>query len=288
MVDVKTVPALGYLPPRLAESAKRTAALYDAPVEEIRLRKGQRLALTIDGKNVTADAVCTGQEIAETVMSLCRHSVYAHENTIREGYIAAEGGIRAGVCGRAVTSGGMVTALSEITSVSIRIPHRVPGAGDEVLRLLRESGFRKNILIYSPPGVGKTTVLREVIYGIRSRRLAVVDTRYELYTEEDGELMADILGGYPRAKGIEIALRTLSPELIVCDEIGSREDAAAITDGLRAGVPLLVSAHAGSYDELCEKENLASLIADSAFPVTVGLLSRDGNGYRYEIREKQT
>ena len=288
MIDVKTEPALGYLPPRLAESAKRTAALYDAPVEEIRLRKGQRLVFTIDGKNVAASVVCTGQEIAETIMSLCRHSVYAHETTIAEGYIAAEGGIRAGVCGRAVTSGTKVTALSEITSISIRIPHRVKGAGDEVLRLLRKSGFRQNILIYSPPGVGKTTVLREVIYGIRGRRVAVVDTRYELYTEENEELMADILGGYPRAKGIEIALRTLSPELIICDEIGSREDVAAITDGLRAGVPLLVSAHAGSYDELCEKENVAPLIAGGAFSITVGLLSRDGNGYRYDIRENKT
>lgn len=277
--------ALSYLPAHLADEAVRCAALYGADAEEIRLRLGQHLCLTIAGENVACAALCRKSDLRETFLALCGHSVYAHETTIREGYIAAEGGIRAGICGRAVLDGNRITALSEITSVSIRLPHRVPHAGDEVIRILKKSRFQKNALIYSPPGVGKTTVLREVIYNLPHLRTAVIDTRYELFTEEAPSLMVDVLGGYPRAKGIEIALRTLSPELIVCDEIGNREDADAIREGVRAGVPLLVSAHAGSYEELREREPLRRLLEEGLFPLTVGLLAREGNSYRYEIRE---
>lgn len=270
--------ALSFLPERLREAVKRSSALYRGAVSEIRLREGCPLYITVSGKNISCSAVCSADEIDMTVRALCGNSLYCHSETIKEGYICTAGGIRAGVCGRAVSENGKVSAVTDISSVAIRIPHRIPGAADELCRLICDSAFR-GMIIYSPPGMGKTTALREICARLSSKpyslRIAVVDTRFEICGALGGEMTFDALEGYPRSKGIECAIRTLSPQLILCDEIGSEEDAAAIASSYGAGVPTVVTAHASSIEELCMRGYMRALIDSGAFTYAVGISRRD-------------
>jgi len=144
------------------------------------------------------------------------------------------------------------------------------------------------MIIYSPPRVGKTTALRELIARMGARpyniRIAVIDTRFELCGGLSGDLSVDVLSGYPRAKGMETALRTLSPQLLVCDEIGSFEDSEAIRESMGSGVPAIVSAHAGSVAELLGKPYIKELADMGAFTYAVGL-SRGADGFELSVKE---
>ena len=281
--------ALSLLPYRLASSAVKSAALYRGVINEIRMREGAPLCITSGGKNISCGISCTKEDIDSVVRNLCSNSLYSHADTIREGYITSTDGIRAGVCGRAVVDGGVINAVTDISSLCIRIPRRVRGAGDVAYDLLANKGFSTGLLVYSRPGVGKTTLLRELIarlaVGDEAKRVAVVDTRCELMAGIDEPLMADVLSAYPRSKGIEISVRTLSPEFVVCDEIGSALDAAAILEAAGSGVYMVASAHAGSFEEVISCEYLRGLIEKNVFGICLGLLGRDKDTgeYRTEI-----
>lgn len=282
--------AITYLPRRIAECVRRSAALYNGRISEIRLRTGCPVYITAAGKNVCCGAGVTEKEMYDTVRTLCGNSLYCHSETIKEGYICTPGGIRVGVCGRAVTEGGKVSAVTDITSVVMRIPHRFPGAADELCKLIIGEGFR-GMMIYSEPGVGKTTALREICARLAARpynlRVAVVDTRFEICASLGGELTVDALSGYPRSVGMEAAVRCLSPQLIVCDEIGNESDADAIVQSMGAGVPTVVSAHAGSISELLMKPYIGKLIYGGAFTYAVKI-ERHGNETEYSVKETES
>lgn len=250
-MDKNELAAIGYLPPHLAAAVRATAALRGGATDEIRLRVGRPISLVIRGKNAECGERCTESDIADTVGALCRHSLYSYSEEIKEGVITTECGIRAGVAGRATVRDGRIAAVSEITSVNIRIPHRVAGAADELYALVKASG---SVLVYSPPCGGKTTALRELVPllsgGRDGRRVSVIDTRHELICDRDVCMNADFFSGYPRNLGIDASLRTMSPEYIICDEISSDEDVRAVLRARSAGVNIICSAHAGSEDEL--------------------------------------
>lgn len=277
--------AISFLPQHLGEAVRRSGALYRGGISEIRLRQDASLVLTARDKCISTSVRCTTEDIAYTLRSLCGNSLYSHSETIKDGYICTDGGIRAGVCGRAVTDGGRIISVTDIKSISIRIPHRVPGASDELCKIVLEDGFR-GMLIYSPPGVGKTTALRELTARLGSKpyclRVSVVDTRFEICGGLSGDLTVDALSGYPRAKGIETALRALSPQLIVCDEIGSLEDAEAVKNSFGSGVPTVVTTHGETVDEVKNKVYVKDLCDMGAFSHLVGL-RRQGNEFLLSV-----
>lgn len=279
MKDYIEETALSFLPMKIKDSVTKCSGLYKTSISEIRLRAGCPVFITLGNKNVNCGITATSTDIDNTVRILCGNSLYSHSETIKEGYISASCGIRAGVSGRAVVDRGQIITITDISSVCIRIPHRIPGSGDKVAELLiKDFG---GIIIYSSPGKGKTTVLREVTARLASRpyfmRIAVIDTRFEICAPLGGQYTFDALSGYPRAKGIESALRTLSPQLIICDEIGSSADADAILDSSGAGVPVCASAHAGSLEELISKPHIKRLIDNNVFKYAVGLSEIIGN-----------
>ena len=270
------------LPMRLAKAAVKTVALRSGRINEIRIRTGRPLFVTMGNESVSCGVICRPDETAYVLDKLCGGSMYSHGDTIREGFVSAPGGIRAGICGRAVTRDGRIDAVTDVTSIMIRIPQRAPGAADSLFDLLGSRGFCDNALVYSLPGVGKTTLLRELICllasGESARRVAVVDTRFELGAGiEDEPLNADFLLGYPRGKGIEIATRTMAPQFIVCDEIASRDDARAVEEAASSGVRIIASIHAGTIDE-ARLSPFASRLTDNGFFTVFAGLSRDGDG----------
>ena len=275
---------LSYLPVGLAAEISSVAV---ARVEEIRLRLNGSCSITCERGTFLLKYRADRRDMDETVKKLCNGSLYAYSDTINQGYIIMNGGIRVGICGRAVTEKGKIIGIYDISSLSVRIPHKAPAVGSAVHRLLAESGYFSGVLVYAPPGAGKTTLLRSVIAmaagGSGAVRTAVIDTRGELGCFLPKDLCADVLSGYPRGTGIEIAVRTLSPQLIVCDEIGADPvEAEAIASAHNCGVALLATAHARTADELLSKKGISLLHAAHVFSYYVGL-KRVGDDYDYTI-----
>ncbi len=268
--------AVGYLPVRLAHAIERTAVSLPGGMDEIRLRRGGLLSVTSGGENISCGVICNSDELEFTVGKLCRNSLYSQAESICEGCITTEHGIRAGVCGRAVVVGGVMSCVRDISSISIRIPHRVPGAAEPLRSLIRA---RKSVLLYSAPGVGKTTVLRELIPMISSElklRCAVIDTRYELAAGSMAGKLCDVFSGYPRSPGITIAVRTMSPEYIICDEVADTGDATALQYARASGVSVCASAHASDMDSLRGNAVISSMLAGGVFDCICGI-TRCGN-----------
>ncbi len=271
--------ALAMLPAHIAEAISAAAGLYGGRCDEIRLCRGGQVYMCVRGENIRTSVICTDLDISETVKALCGNSLYAHSDTIRQGFIFTASGFRVGVCGRAVCRGESVELVSDITSLVIRVPMRYPGAADDLYPYVTSSVKPQGMLIWSAPGVGKTTALRELSVlltgGGHPYRVSVIDTRFELMAGiSDGT--ADVFRGYPRAVGMEIAVRTMSPQIVVCDEIAGQEDADAVRACAASGIAIIASAHAEDFRALQMRRELRSLIEENIFPTVVGLYRRGG------------
>ena len=220
---------------------------------EIRLRAGQPIVLETTRGRFPLDRKATTEEIADCIKSFCHYSLHSYERELREGYITLKGGHRAGFCGSAVLRDGHIDTVKNISSINIRIAREIPGAADPLEQTVFDSDFR-GLLIAGRPMSGKPTVLRDLCRIIGNKhKLAVIDTRSEIAAtyngvpQNDVGACTDVLNGYPRSEGMEIALRTLSPEYIACDEITGEADFAALC--LNTGVKHIFTAHCSSIKQ---------------------------------------
>ena len=258
---------LSLLPKGVAEAAKAVHASEGGILTEVHLRANARasISIRIDGKKRTLPltVALTQKEMRELLARVCDGSVYAFEESLKEGFVTLADGIRVGVGGRMGYKNGS-PSLSGVSSLCFRIPHRIHGIADELSAFFKRE--KCGILLFAPPSGGKTTLLREVARtlsrGEECIRCAVVDTRGEFFDFEE-DCLIDRLSGYPKARGAEIAVRTLAPELLVMDELG-REEREALLSLSSLGVPVIASVHGESADEVL-KSAVSSLFERGVF-----------------------
>lgn len=289
---------LAPLLPKRARDAIRAA--YEggrfSVIEEIRLRREVTSSLTTDRGTVLLPLLLLGREMDETLTRISGGSLYAHSETIGEGYLILNGGVRVGICGRAAVENGKVIGVYDPSALSFRIPGTVRIDTETVERLVHDGARNgSGVLIYAPPGVGKTTLLRALIRrlggGGSPYRIAVVDSRGELALspaekERKCGCTVDFLSGYPRPIGIEIAVRALNAELVVCDEIGGVEEARSVLAVQNAGIPLLATAHGRDIGGLLRRAGIRMMHDGNVFGYYVGITRSDG-GFSYTVTERE-
>lgn len=236
------------------------------------LNHSGRLACYPDGETMLS----TKEDIEECFRNICNYSIYSHQNEIKNGFVTLAGGHRVGISGTAVFQNGEITGIRDISSINIRIAREITGSANDLFHSLKKE-INSGLLIAGPPASGKTTILRDIARQLSSgtcgdiRKVVVVDERGELagtclgVPQNDLGVCSDVLDGYPKAEGIMQAVRCLSPEFIICDELGGNDEVFAVEQSLNAGVSMISTIHAGSIDELLMKKQAVSLLKTGAF-----------------------
>ncbi|MEG1887420.1 MAG: ATPase, T2SS/T4P/T4SS family [Oscillospiraceae bacterium] len=255
-------------------------------ITEIRLRIGQPLTVSLyDKQRFLTNRFCLSaspgsncllvnkRHIEDTYNKICDFSLHTHQNEIKQGYVSLKGGHRAGICGTAVSSDGKITFIKDVTSINLRIANQIVGSSS----FLKE--ISGGILISGPPLCGKTTVIRDIIRRLAGnecgfKKVAVIDSRGEITgcvngtAQYDIGITVDILVGTSKADGIEIAVRTMSPEYVVFDEITTVNEAKAVVEALNCGVYVITTIHVGSMEELMTRSAAKILINSGAIKTT--------------------
>ncbi len=296
--------AISLLPERYK---KLLSALPDSlckDVKEIRFRNGEPLTINTLGEKlyITLNGRCTvdfsdnliktyQKDMQDIVFSLSRRSLHTYQDMIAKGFIPLSGGCKAGVAGRAVMKNGAVYSVSDFNCVNIRVSRDYPGCSKA---LTEQMGDCKSYLIVGMPMSGKTTLLRDLCRYYSGEmssnpvKVAVIDERDEIASRsfgcfKDVGVHTDVLTLYPKAIGTEIAVRTLSPDVIVLDEIGTEEEVKALLSGVNSGVDFIATAHGSSFSEVLRRPNIKTLVNSGVFKKAVVLQGKDAP---CEIKEK--
>ena len=274
------------LPRYLREKAEAQPLSVRQRTEEFRLRTGRPAALRLPEGELHLDGTAVTPELlAEVLEQATRASYHAVTGQLRRGFINAPGGVRVGVCGTAVLDGG-VRSMREISSLCIRIPRQIPGAGREVIPLVKND----SVLILSPPGGGKTTFLRELVRTVSDGgvRVCLADERGELAGMYGGTAQfdvgrcTDVMTGAPKAEAAMLLLRAMGPEVVAMDEISAPEDAAAVEMLQGCGVRIFATAHADGRQTAERRPVYARLTESGAFQKLVRISGSAARRYEVE------
>ncbi len=293
----------GYFTGELKRIVSELPEQVKSSISEIRLRSGRPLSLTVGGENVFVSKqgnIChllqhglytvSGDEVEAVFKSMCNYSAYAYSEQIRQGFLTVKNGCRVGIAASAVYEDGRISGLIHISSLNIRIAAEYIGCAKPIAHVLD-----KGLLIAGPPSSGKTTVLRDAIrlisngLGTVRRRVAVIDPRGEIAATSDSvpqnDLgpLTDVLTGCTKKEGIEMAIRTLSPNVLAFDEIGNSYEANAVLKSFHSGADTVCTAHLGSIDELYKRSFVADILASGAISRVVFLPSVGAKPQIYEV-----
>ena len=283
--------AFSYIPANIASMISLFCIKYPQlalSVTEIRLRLGGALSLSVFDKNVTFDQtgsvtgrpyICTKEDIDGAAALLCGSSFHSHKDELEQGYISSSGQVRAGVS----TYGTFGGAVWGVDGLCIRIPRDIDGCSAP---LLDKTGIC-SMLICSAPGVGKTTLLRDMarrLCAFYGKRIVVCDTKYELLPKKK-PLFADYICGKEKAAAIECATRNMSAQVVLCDELGGPDETRAVLSAQSGGVTLICTAHADCMESLLSRPNLKLLYDCSVFEKYV-FLKRNSFGLEFDIKDK--
>lgn len=284
-----------YLPSNVYHGIKRYLGMVD--FNEIRIRlnspivvsfKNRKYYLGENGFAKLDDAIiCDYAMLQDIVYKLCENSVYSVNDNLKSGFITLPKGIRVGVAGEVVTEGGSIKTIKNFQAINIRIPHNIVGCSEMALDYILDKEF-KNTLIISPPGAGKTTFIKDVIYQIFRRNYSynvlVADERNEIACIDKGEMGFD-LGGFAdvytyctKEYAFKFGIRSMRPDIIVTDEIDIDKDLQTIVDATNCGVKVLATIHSGDMEQLRQKRKFDEILKNRIFERYILLSLDEGPG----------
>ncbi|MCI5530580.1 MAG: stage III sporulation protein AA [Blautia sp.] len=279
---------------------------YDK-VYEIRLRVGRPLFLTYDGGECFLNGqgekqyLVTREDLKETLEYVSGYSLYAYEDEVRQGFLSVQGGHRVGVTGKVILDGNQIRGMKYISCINVRLAHQILGCADIVMPYIQKEDWVAHTLIVSPPRCGKTTLLRDIIRQLSNGRekipgltVGVVDERSELagcyqgVPQNDLGMRTDILDGCPKAEGMQMLIRSMSPAVVAVDELGKEEDFKAVESVIHCGCKLIATAHGNSLEDVLNQPFFYKLVQERVFEryILLGKSDRagivqgifDGNG----------
>lgn len=285
------------MPVRLRREALSLPPSTQSQTEELRLRSGWPMTAVLpEGEISLGGPPVENRDLEQLLEIASRASVHAVLPQLRRGFLTVGGGHRVGLCGTAVLEGGEVHALRTVSSASIRIARQVKGACAPVLDSLCPKGRLADTLILSPPGLGKTTLLRDLIFrvsegmGCVPLRVALADERGEVAALYDGKPQldvgrrTDVVEGCPKAQGLMLLLRAMNPQVLAVDEITDPGDVAALQTAAGCGVTLLATAHAAGREDLLRRPLYRPLLEEGLFQKVVQI-GRDSGKRHYFVEE---
>lgn len=293
---------LDKLPENIRAPLTECRPAYEDSITELTLRAGRPVCVYLRDKlmYVTQNGFLTdhplsdqllkteAKDIENIVLKLCDYSLYAYQNELNSGFITIGNGVRAGICGTAVINGDRITNIRDISSINFRVAGEIKGCSGG---LLGKIDPLRGVLICGEPSSGKTTLIRDMARELSYRyRVSVIDERRELSASSRGRLgydlgLCDVFSGYPKSAAVVSAVRSMAPDIIVCDEIGEESDIQALSYSMRCGVAFIASVHASSMDDLRSRKAVAEMIELSAFRYIVFLSGRAEPGRTEKIYE---
>ncbi|GAA3405479.1 stage III sporulation protein AA [Paenibacillus hodogayensis] len=311
-------PILAFLPATIRGLIERLPDEARDRLEEIRIREARPLELVIDGDSRFVTPLGTlsaepdngyrpsKEDGLKLLDLLTNHSLYTFEEELRRGYITVAGGHRVGLAGKTVLERGEVKHIRDVGSFNIRVARAIPGIGRTLLPALWDEAARNvhQTLIVSPPRQGKTTLIRDLARMISAGaessggpartglRVGIIDERSEIAACVKGVPAfdlgprTDVLDGCPKAEGMMMMIRSMSPEVLVVDEIGREADAAALQEALHAGVRVIATAHGRNAADIGDRPVMRRMIADRMFARIVELSRTPREGTRYTVRDE--
>ena len=286
----------GLLAPEI-KSMIRKQNLDENNLLELRLRVNEPIILLYNHgecylkDDFSREYVVKKEDIKSTLDMVSNYSLYAYEHEMKQGYITVKGGHRIGFAGQVVMEDGRIKGVKHISFINIRVAHEIKGCGVRVLPYMINAGRVLNTLIVSPPGCGKTTLLRDIVRLVSSGNkfldglnVGVVDERSEIgacymgVPQNDVGIRTDVLDGCPKADGMLMLLRSMNPKVIAVDEIGSRSDVDAISYVINCGCSIVATIHGTTIDDIRTRPILRKLVEQRVFERYIVLGSGNGVG----------
>jgi len=269
-------------------------------LEEIRVRIGRPLECIARGEVFFYDYVVTAEDAIYLLNKFSQYSIYTMEEELKRGYVTLRGGHRIGLAGKVITEKSAVKMIRDVSSFNIRIARQKIGIAEPLLSYLYDSRWL-NTMVIGPPQTGKTTLLRDVArcmsQGVRSHeipscKVGIVDERSEIagcvkgIPQYEFGPRVDVLDACPKAEGMMMMIRSMSPDVLIVDEIGRVEDSEAIMEAVHAGVQLFISAHGFSFDDVMKRPSLKAVMELGVFDRFIELSKAKGPGTVVQVKDR--